>query len=261
MTCIAIKLAYDGSAYSGFAKQKDPQINTIQGKLESALEIIFHTHIDTVCAGRTDAGVHALGQVVSFDAPWQNPDEHMLFKLKTSLDALTPPDIAIKNVWREYDGFSARFSADTREYRYRICIGAKTPLFLQKFAWWHKSELDIDAMREASQYLLGEHDFKSFCKVQSAIDKNTVRTIHKIELLCEEQLGEECLCIRVVGNAFLHSMIRTIVGTLVEVGEGKRQPEWVKDVLDAKNREAAGKNAPACGLVFHEVRFKQANED
>ena len=261
MTCIAIKLAYDGTLYSGFAKQKDPNINTIQGKLEDALEIIFRSHIDIVCAGRTDAGVHALGQVISFIVPkdainFIDPSDEQLFKLKTSMDALTPHDIAIKNVWRKDDNFSARFSADRREYRYRICLGPKTPLFLRKYAWWHKGGLDVEAMSKASQYLIGEHDFKSFCKIQSAIDKNTVRKIYIIEFIEEQQLGEKCLCIRVVGNAFLHSMIRTIVGTLVEVGEGKREPSWVKSVLEAKDRKAAGQNSPACGLVFHDVCFK-----
>lgn len=255
MACVAVELAYDGSAYSGFAKQKDSQINTIQGKLESALEIIFRKHIDTVCAGRTDAGVHALGQVISFDID-DDFDENCLFKLKTSLDALTPHDIAIKQAWLEHDGFSARFDADMREYRYRICTGPQTPLFLRNYAWWHRGLLDVDVMKEAAQYLIGEHDFKSFCKVASALDKNTVRTVYSIDIFEEVQLGEECLCVQVIGNAFLHSMIRTIVGTLVEVGEGKRESAWVSNVLAACNRNAAGQNAPACGLVFHKVTYK-----
>ena len=257
MTCIAIKLAYNGSAYSGFAKQKDPNINTIQGKLESALKIVFRRDIDTVCAGRTDAGVHALGQVVSFEAPQQAFSEDELLKLKISLNALTPDDIVVKVAWQECEGFSARFSADVREYRYRICTGNTPPLFLQKFSWWHRGVLDIEKMQQAANYLVGEHDFKSFCKVQSAKDKNTIRTIHCIEFFEEQHLGEECICMRIVGNAFLHSMVRTIVGTLEQVGTGKREPIWVKEVLEAKDRKAAGQNAPACGLVFHEVRFKE----
>ena len=255
MKSLILTLAYNGAAYSGFAKQKEQDILTIQGELERALATYFRHPTDTVCAGRTDAGVHALGQVVSCEL---NEDELVSTspeRLIISLNALTPDDIVIKDARFGNPGFSARFDAKSREYRYRIVSGPVPPLFLKDFAWWRRGTLDINAMREASSHLIGEHDFKSFCKAQSAEGKTTMRNVSEIDIYEEEQLGESCIVIKVVGNAFLHSMVRTIVGTLVQVGAGNREPSWVADVLAACNREVAGETAPACGLTFWKVRY------
>lgn len=253
---LVIGLAYDGAGFCGFAKQKDEGIRTVQECLESALATVFRCEVPTVCAGRTDTGVHALDQYVSCDVSLDALCGKTSYTLVKSLNALTDDDISIHLVARATDPeFSARFSVDWREYRYRIVYGSVPALFMRRFSWWEKSNLDIDAMRKAAAYLVGEHDFKSFCKAESAVGKNTVREIKSIELFEEEQMGERCLVIRVVGNAFLHSMIRTIVGTLVEVGCHRRPPVWVDDVLEARDRTAAGKNAPACGLVFHKVSY------
>lgn len=252
---LVINLAYNGSSFSGFAKQKDANLRTVQGCLEKALGTLLGTVPDTVCCGRTDAGVHALDQMVSMHVDKTILEGKSSYDICKSLNALTDDDIAVKDVALALDpDFSARFSTEWREYRYRIVVGMP-PLFLHDFAWWHKTPLDFEAMSSAARYLLGEHDFKSFCKAQSAIDKNTVREIKEIEFFAENQLGEDCLTLRVVGNAFLHSMIRTIVGTLVEVGEGRHDPAWVKEVLEACDRKAAGRTAPACGLVFHKVTY------
>lgn len=253
---LVIGFAYDGAGFCGFAKQKEEGIRTVQECLEKALRTVFRCEVLTVCAGRTDTGVHALDQYASCDVPVRLLEGKSSYSLVKSLNALTDDDISVHLVARATDPeFSARFSVEWREYRYRIVYGKVPPLFMRRFAWWEKSELDVEAMRRAARYLVGEHDFKSFCKAESAVGKNTVREIKVIELLEEEQLGERCLVVRVVGNAFLHSMIRTIVGTLVEVGCGRRAPEWVASVLDARDRTAAGKNAPACGLVFHKVTY------
>lgn len=257
---LVIGFAYDGAGFCGFAKQKDEGIRTVQECLERALGIVFRCEVPTVCAGRTDTGVHALDQYVSCDVPSRLLQGKSSYSLTKSLNALTDDDISVHLVARAVDPeFSARFSVDWREYRYRIVYGKVPPLFMRRFAWWEKSDLDVAAMRQAAQYLVGEHDFKSFCKAESAVDKNTVRVVKSIELFEEEQMGERCLVIKVVGNAFLHSMIRTIVGTLVEVGCKRREPEWVASVLEARDRAAAGKNAPACGLVFHKVTYPKGS--
>lgn len=252
---LVLEIAYNGAAYSGFARQKDPNLVTVQGVLEQALAVYFRRSVDTVCAGRTDAGVHALGQVVScvLDADLleaQTPD-----RLIISLNALTPDDIVIKGVAFKEAEFSARFDAVSREYRYRIVEGSVPPVFLRDFAWHRRGALDIESMREAARHLVGEHDFKSFCKAASAEGKSTMRRIEEIRIERETQMGEECLVIRVVGNAFLHSMVRTIVGTLVQVGSGHREPAWVEEVLRACDRGAAGETAPACGLTFWRVAY------
>ena len=256
ITRLVIGLSYDGAAFCGFAKQKDEGVRTVQDCLERALSIVFRAQVPTVCAGRTDTGVHALDQYVSCDVPTAALAGKTSYTLVKSLNALTDDDISIQLVAKAANpDFSARFDVDWREYRYRIVCGCVPPLFMRSFAWWVKGVLDVEAMQQAAQYLVGEHDFKSFCKAESAIGKNTVREVKSIELYEEMQMGERCLVIKVVGNAFLHSMIRTIVGTLVEVGSGRRKPEWVAQVLAACDRSAAGKNAPACGLVFHKVTY------
>lgn len=254
---LAIELAYNGAGYSGFAKQKDERLRTVQGELERALATLLRRSAETVCAGRTDAGVHALGQVVSCVVPREEVANRAPSKLRISLNALTPDDIAVKRVCFADAGFSARFDAVKREYRYRIVCGGEPPLFLRDFAWWHRGELDADAMQTAAQHLVGEHDFKSFCKTQSAVDKTTMRFVEEVSVFEEEQLGEKHFVVKVVGNAFLHSMVRTIVGTLAQVGVGRREPGWVADVLAARDRNAAGETAPACGLTFWHVTYPE----
>lgn len=250
-------ISYNGAAYSGFAKQKDTRVVTIQGELERALATLFRRPVETVCAGRTDAGVHALGQVVSCVLDTEELEGRNKHKLLVSLNALTPDDIVIKDVCTADAEFSARFDAQFREYRYRIVSGAVPPLFLQDFSWWKRGHLDAGAMREAAAHLVGEHDFKSFCKAASAEGKTTMRFVRSLEIYEEEQFGEQCLTVRIIGNAFLHSMVRTIVGTLVQVGCGNRDPHWVKEVLEACDRDAAGETAPAAGLVFWNVEYPE----
>lgn len=254
MDTMVLTLAYNGALFAGFARQ--PGQLTVQGELEDALATVLRRAVETTCAGRTDAGVHARGQQVSFEVDDEELAERSLSKLQRSLNALTSDTIVVRGIRLEPEGFSARFDAVSREYRYRIVEGAVPPLFLKDFAWWLRGEtLDVDAMREGAQCLLGEHDFKSFCLAASAEGKPTCRNVSCIELLYEEHLGERCLVVRVVGNAFLHNMVRSIVGTLVEVGCGRREPAWVAQVLAARDRRAAGPTAPACGLTFWKVQY------
>lgn len=247
---LALTVAYDGKPFAGFARQLGQL--TVQGSLEAALSVALRREVEIAVAGRTDAGVHALGQVVSVPAIGDEPDDVALIR---SLNALVEPGIVVREIRHALPGFSARFSAVSREYRYRIVVGPVPPLFLAPVAWWVKSPLDVEAMRAAAALLVGEHDFRSFCVALSAEGKRTMRRVESIDFAEEEHLGERCLVVRVLGNAFLHSMVRVIVGTLVEVGAGRREPSWVAEVLAARERAAAGPTAPAHGLTLWGVEY------
>lgn len=256
MQTYSLDIAYNGANFNGFAFQ--PGQPTVQGELERALSTIFRTDVGITCAGRTDAGVHAKGQVVSFDVD----DEAMAGRTERnflrSVNALTHDDIAASNLVLRPAGFSARFDAVAREYRYFIYSNPTPSLFMRDFSWHVTCPLDdsaLDGMRKASAYLIGEHDFKSFCMAASAQGRRTYRCVNDIEIGRTGVLGDELVVVTIKGNAFLHSMVRSIVGTLMMVGRGKRPPEWVGDVLSARDRKAAGENAPAMGLVLWRVTY------
>jgi len=248
----ALTVSYAGTPFAGFARQ--PGLDTVQGRLERALSTALRREVQTVGAGRTDAGVHALGQVVSFDADGSEPGPAELLR---SLNALVGDGIVVTGIRRAAAGFSARFDAEAREYRYRLVPGPVPPLFLEPVAWWPRRTLDLSTMRDAAGALLGEHDFRSFCVTESAEDRSTTRRIELVEVVPEEHLGEHCVTVRVVGNAFLHSMVRVIVGSLVEVGAGRREPAWLAGVLAACDRAAAGPTAPARGLTLWHVSYPE----
>ena len=263
---LAMRISYRGAAFSGFARQ--PEQLTVQGELENALRMLLRRDVETTCAGRTDAGVHAVGQIVSFDVFADELEEldardagsgrERLASFRRSLNAITHDDIAVREVWQAADGFSARFDAKAREYRYFLAVGAVPPMLTRDFAWHvpgSASGLDVEAMERASRCLIGEQDFKSFCRASSAVDKPTCRNLMEVSFSAETVMGEELLVVRVVGSSFLHSMVRTIVGTLVDVGRGRRSEEWVAEALAACDRTAAGECAPAQGLVFWSVTY------
>ena len=250
---LSLTVAYDGAPFAGFARQKN--LATVQGQLEQALSTLFRRNIEVVCAGRTDSGVHAQGQVVSFDLKSAELESRTLRSIRKGVQALVGEGIVIRKVEQRKPGFSARFDALYRHYRYYICIDKTPPLLCRNTSWFAGGALDVSAMQQAAQHLIGSHDFKSFCTAVSACGQNTTRVVHEIAFEVETVLGERMLVVNVRGNAFLHSMVRTIVGTLVAVGKGKRKPSWVADVLAARDRRAAGENAPACGLVFWEVGY------
>ncbi len=253
MTTYSVLVAYNGAAFSGFARQ--PGQLTVQGELEHALQLIFRRQVETVCAGRTDAGVHALGQVVSFQAAENEMQQRGSRAFLRSMNALSHDDISVRDVQLRPRGFSARFDAKYREYRYYICQQDTPPVFAANFSWHVSQALNVQAMQQAAQYLIGEHDFKSFCMAASAEGKPTHRNVHEISFSQDFILGENMLVVKVVGNAFLHSMVRAIVGSLVLVGRGKREPNWMTDVLAARNRQAAGENAPGKGLFLWHVEY------
>lgn len=214
---VLLDISYFGEPFSGFARQ--PGQLTVQGSIEDALKTIFSAEVETTCAGRTDAGVHALHQFVSFEAP---KDDVELDKLRKSLEQLTHEDIHINSVAFKDDDFSARFSAKARKYSYFICNQPTPSLFMRNCSWHVPKTLDIESMNIAAQALLGEHDFKSFCVAKSAEDKTTMRNISKIDIIEHEIFKDHILEIQVCGNAFLHSMVRTIIGTLIKIGLRQR---------------------------------------
>lgn len=248
---IALTVSYDGSGFHGFARQDG--LSTVQGSLEAALSTVMRTEIKTTGAGRTDTGVHARAQVVSFEIDGALPD---LDRLVRSLNGLCANQgIGVSEARRAVPGFSARFDACSREYHYRIVTGSTPPVFMSRYAWWVRSPLDLDAMQEAGTMLIGEHDFASFCVARSAEGKSTVRAVEIVDVYREILLGEECVTIRVIGDAFLHSMVRVVVGSLVEIGSAKHEPSWLAVALAAKTRQAAGPTAPAHGLTLWSVGY------
>ena len=251
---LVVRLGYRGAGFAGFAEQ--PGQRTVAGELRLALQTVLRRPVELTCAGRTDAGVHALAQYVSLPV---DAEELALpaDRLTRSLVALTPDDISLRALYRAPVGFSARFDAQARTYRYRIAAGEARPVLAWDHAWWYRGALDVAAMHEAAQVLVGEHDFKSFCKAASAEGRPTCRCLERVEVARVEEAGEELVAIDVTGNAFLHNMVRTIAGTLVEVGRGHRDPAWVGQVLAARDRTAAGPCAPAQGLTFVGVRYPE----
>lgn len=257
-TTLVLKVGYRGAGFAGYAEQEGQR--TVAGELRRALQTLLRRPCELTCAGRTDAGVSALGQFVSVPVAACELAARDPRRLWRSLMALTPEDISIRGLYTASEGFSARFDAVGRRYRYRIACGNAQPVLAWEHAWWLHSTLDVAAMDEAARVLVGEHDFRSFCKVSSAAQlmeagRSTSRLLREVRVTEVREAGEDLIAVDVEGNAFLHNMVRIIVGTLVEVGRGNRPASWVADALAACDRRAAGPTAPALGLVFEEARY------
>lgn len=256
---LVLRIGYRGADFSGWAFQ--PGVRSVEGELTRALETFLRRPCTLVCAGRTDAGVHAHAQYVSLGitrAEAELPRE----KIMRALSALTPDDLSIRGIYRADPSFSARFSATSREYCYRIALGSMKPVLTADYVWHasHIPHVCMDDMNEAAQALLGEHDFTSFCKKVSAerLKEDGLSLSRRLTKLCVARdyvLGEQILRIDVEGNAFLHNMVRIIVGSLMEVGRGQRDTRWLSEVLEARARERAAMTAPACGLVLEQVTY------
>lgn len=239
-------IQYDGSRYEGWQRQERTE-NTIQGKIESVLTRFESSPVEIHGAGRTDAGVHAAGQVANVHLKKQAAG----WELKEYLNRYLPEDIAVLEVEEAPERFHSRLNAVGKVYAYRVGTGEKKHVFERKYIYeWGKMP-DTASMRLAAGYLMGEHDFKSFC-ANKRMKKNTVRRIYDIRI--KEREGEVCILYH--GNGFLQHMIRILTGTLLEVGEGKRTPESVKEILEAKDREKAGFTAPAKGLILLGVEYE-----
>ena len=254
---LVLKVGYRGAGFSGYAEQEGQR--TVAGELRHALQTLLRRPCELVCAGRTDAGVSAMAQYVSLPLLPEELDREPR-RLWRSLAAITPDDISVRGLYLAPEGFSARFDALARAYRYRIVCGNAQPVLLWGSAWWINSPLDVDAMERAARPLVGEHDFTSFCKVSSAAQireagRSLCRCLQHVEVHAVEEMGEDVIAVDVTGNAFLHNMVRIIVGSLVEVGRGNRPASWLADALERRDRRAAGPTAPAQGLVLGGVRY------
>src|SRR3954452_10142120 len=239
-------ISYDGSGFSGY--QVQPNKRTVQSELEKVLAKMHKgKSIKVSASGRTDAGVHAKGQVVHFDSPLPISEE----KWELALNSMLPEDISVLSVLKVDSSFHARFDALGKEYRYLLKLSEKRDPFQRDFAYQFPYELNLEAMKQASLFFIGTHDFTSFCSARTEV-LDRVRTIETIDFLLEGDF----LTLRFVGNGFLYNMVRILTGTLLEVGTGKRRPEEIVDILDQKDRRFAGKPAPAQGLCLWKVFYE-----
>lgn len=250
-----VLLQYEGTRYQGWQKQESTD-NTIQGKLEALLSKMAGTKVEIQGSGRTDAGVHAMGQVANFHidtdmAPSQIM-EYMNFYL--------PEDIAVIAIEEMPGRFHSRLNAKGKTYMYRV-INTKVPhVFDRKYAFTVEEKLDVNAMRRAAAFMEGTHDFKAFTSMKKS-KKSTVRTIDSILIeevespVCGIKGGTDELRFLFCGNGFLYHMVRIMVGTLIEVGLHKRNPEEITDIFEKGSRENAGELVPAKGLTLLEVRY------
>ena len=241
---IRIKLEYDGSNYSGWQLQVGQ--DSIQARLEAALERIFSRQVRVHGSGRTDAGVHAFGQVAAFDLPRDFPAD----ELKRAMNALLPPDIALIEASAVSDDFDPRRDARLRAYEYRVLNRERRSAFDYRYAWLVPSPLNLNAMNEAAQRFVGEHDFTSFRSLGSE-ETTTLRRV----FVSEWRRDGERLCYRVEANSFMRHMVRTMVATMVEVGRGKLAPGQVTALIEARDRLVAPASAPPTGLFLVEVRY------
>lgn len=240
-----ITVAYDGSRYKGWQIQKSTDA-TIQGKLSMVLMNLAGHNVEVIGSGRTDAGVHALGQVANFHL-----DEHFSEKeIFNYLNRYLPEDIAVLDIMEVDERFHSRYQATGKTYSYRIRTNPVPDVFERRFLYHYGQPLDLERMRKAAVQFLGTHDFASFCG-NKHMKKSTRRTIFDI---CFMESPDE-IVIRYTGNGFLQNMVRILTGTLIEVGRGEREPENMKEILEAKNREMAGYTAPPQGLRLEKVMY------
>lgn len=239
-------LQYEGTRYQGWQKQVSTA-QTIQGKLESLLTKMLGTKTEIQGSGRTDAGVHALGQVANFHADTQMSCQEIMDYMNTYL----PDDIAVISVEEAAERFHSRLNAVGKQYIYRILNSDIPHVFERRYVYEYASPLDVEAMKQAAAFLVGQHDFKAFTSAKKG-KKSTVRIIKKIEIT---RIGEE---IRLIyeGNGFLYHMVRILTGTLLEVGAGERKPEDIKEILESGLREKAGTLVPAKGLTLAAVWYE-----
>lgn len=242
---IRCEISYDGSDFHGFQIQPDKR--TVQGEIESALEVITKQKISIIASGRTDAGVHARKQVCNFFTESRIPEE----KWKSALKVFLPEDIIVLNTREESPTFHSRFDVKTKTYRYHIYTHPTLDVFRRKYVWHYPYLLNMQMMKEAAAYLIGEHDFTAFSSAKSDVE-NKVRTIYNAELW----QNENEILFEISGNGFLYNMVRIIVGTLVKIGQGKMGKEEIWTLFENKSRSLAGKTAPAHGLILWDVSYE-----
>ena len=250
MMRVGLIVAYDGTAYCGWQLQKNG--NTIEAELNRHLSELLREEIQVIGASRTDSGVHALGNVAVFDTNTRMPAE----KISYALNQRLPEDIRIQKAWQTADNFHPRKGKSRKTYEYKIYHNEFPMPTERLYACFLYVPLDVPKMSAAAQYLIGRHDFKSFCSIDTQAE-TTVREIYDISVIEEGHL----IRIRVTGGGFLYNMVRIIVGTLLEVGRGRYEPEHVKEILGGCDRNLAGPTAPAHGLTLVKYEYERDCKD
>jgi tRNA pseudouridine38-40 synthase len=253
---VKLLIAYDGTDFRGLAPNEG--VRTVVGELQRVIEPLIGQMPDIVMSGRTDAGVHAWGQMLSFEMP---DDAVALERIQRSINTRLGPEIVAREVTTADDEFSARFSATGRRYRYDVVNRDVPDPFSARTAWWFAGDLNLDAMNQACTHLIGAHDFSSFCRRPkpgpdadgNVVEPSLVRRVTGARWL---DLGDDMLRFEIEGSAFCHQMVRSIVGFLVMVGTGKRGADELPDVLAAKDRAAAEQPAPPNGLTLWQVDYQ-----
>lgn len=238
-------IAYDGTAYNGWQKQGNTR-NTIQGIFENIISRMLGVPTEIAGSGRTDAGVHAEGQVANFKGKTDMTAE----EIKLYINKYLPSDIAVLEVSETEERFHSRLNAKRKIYVYKIHNSAVSDVFEQRFMFNYSAELNIENMKKAAAALCGEHDFTSFCS-NKRYKKSKVRTVYGIDI---EKSGCDII-MTFTGNGFLYNMVRIMAGTIVECGEGKIKPEDIEKIIESKNRENAGVTLPASGLTLKSVEY------
>lgn len=246
MKRVKMVVAYDGTNYCGW--QVQPNGITIEEVLNRSLSNLLGEKIEVMGASRTDSGVHSLGNVAVFDTNTRMPADKIAFALNQRL----PEDIVVQGSCEVPSDWHPRYQESTKTYEYRILNRTFRMPTRRLDTYFYHYPLDVEQMSEAASYLVGTHDFASFCAANAQV-KSTVRTIYS----CTAQKENDIITIRVTGNGFLYNMVRIIAGTLIEVGAGKRRPVEIKDILAAENRDAAGPTAPAQGLTMMGIEYEE----
>lgn len=245
---LALGIEYDGTDFVGWQSQINGR--SLQQTLEAALSRVADAPVVVACAGRTDAGVHAQCQVVHFDTEVQRPMRSWVLGSNSWL----PSTMAVRWATPVADDFHARFSARARRYRYTLVNRKTRPALQRRFCAWERAPLDIEAMQAASRCLVGTHDFTSF-RTAACQAKSPVRSLLRLELSRQE----DQVCMDIEANAFLHHMVRNIMGSLLDVGRGRQPTSWIEQLLAARDRRLAGKTAEASGLVFIGPRYPSSD--
>ena len=241
-----LEIRYDGLLFGGWQIQEGRRVRTVQAELEKALRGIFHKKVRVAAAGRTDRGVHAHAQTVSFSVNSNIPDQGLLRALNSAL----PDDIRVSRVWRMREGFNARFNAISKIYRYVIRNSPEEDVFSRHYCWWVKEPLAVEKMRDAARPFIGIKDFGTFANEQESYH-SCVREVMDITFTRKG----DTLVIAIEATGFLRKMVRNIVGFLVEVGKGRRPACDAVKVLRQKDRSSVGRPAPACGLYLWKVKY------
>jgi tRNA pseudouridine38-40 synthase len=250
MERIKCVVAYDGNGFAGY--QAQPKERTVQGVIEKVLEGMHRAHVRVHASGRTDATVHAVGQVLHFDTTVEMTAD----RWKYALNAQLPEDIWIVDIEKVDPSFHARYNAIKKEYRYKVWNSREKNIFGRNYHYHYPYLVSVEAMREAASYLIGTHDFTAFCSAKS--DKeDKVRTIYEINIL---QKNEEII-FEFVGNGFLYNMVRIMMGTLLDIGQGRYKPAEVLVILERKDRSLARRTVPGYGLYLWEVTYNSAGKD